>query len=311
MNGGVVWVTGAKGFIGSHLSQALAKAGHRVVGFGRSETTQEFSTDRGFALSSQGFSSALGKFGPPSRVYHLAGGPTVGQSLTDPHGDFSSNVVTTEILLEVLRPFAQNVAVVLASSAAVYGAGHQAPIAVSDRVSPSSPYGHHKLMAEQLLHCHSNAFGLRATICRLFSIYGPGLRKQLLFDVCTQLTRTRDGAPLALGGTGNEQRDWLNVADLTAGLVGLPDPPAGTVMCHNMGSGEATSIRDMAVALVRAWGGGREVIFSKVSRPGDPFSLVADPESLPPHFAPKVRIEEGLDVLVNWYRRVEASTSCP
>jgi UDP-glucose 4-epimerase len=301
-----IWITGIQGFLGCHLADALGRAGRKIVGFVRADSTQG-SQQVGYPLSPEGLAAALDQHRLPARVYHLAGGATVGRSMIDPHGDFLDNVVTTEILLEALRPLTQRVPIVLASSAAVYGGGHEAPINVSDKIVPTSPYGHHKLIAEQLARAHADAFGLPVTICRLFSIYGPGLRKQLLFDACTRLATAPAGAALVLGGTGDEIRDWLHVTDATAGLAALPDPASGQVRCHNLASGQPTTIREIAVTLVRAWGEGGEVSFSGLSRAGDPFSLLAERQSLPVRFAPSVELIKGLTSYVNWFRTTQAT----
>lgn len=306
----LVWITGVHGFIGRHLAKKLGESDHKIVGFTRSGTAEPPERSRFplHPLSSEGLSAALTNHGSPDRVYHFAGGATVGSSFSNPHGDFLANVATTELLLETLRSLKVRVPLVLASSAAVYGNGHNSPISVSDGLAPSSPYGHHKLIAEQLVRAHANAFGLPATICRLFSIYGPGLRKQLLFDACTRLAEAPTGANLVLGGTGEERRDWLHVDDAVVGLYGLADPEAGQVQCVNLASGQPVAIREIAEELIRAWGEGGKALFSGETRPGDPFSLVADRKSLPAGFVPRVGLDEGLTALVAWFRKSEVSS---
>lgn len=309
MSRGPTWVTGAQGFIGRHLAERLAQMEHRVVGFGRAPVLRDRAEEADYPLSPEGLAAALTDHGCPSRVYHLAGGPTVGQSITEPHSDFLANVATTETLLETLRSFEQRVPIVLASSAAVYGAGHIGPIGVSDTLAPSSPYGYHKLMAEHLVRAHAETFDLPVSICRLFSIYGPGLHKQLLFDVCSRLSAAPKGAVLQLGGTGEEQRDWLHVSDAVEGLARLPSPSPGQVACYNLASAEPTSIRDITERLVEAWGEGGSVVFSGEPRPGDPFSLVSDRASLPPGFSPSIALSDGLAAFTLWFRRKEIQAS--
>ena len=297
-----VWITGAQGFIGSHLARTLTEAGERVVRFhrasggGRSDSVD----DRAFPLSAAGFAAALDRHGTPRRAYHLAGGPTVGASFGDPGADFQSNVVTTELLLESLR--GKKVPLVLASSAAIYGEGHADPIRTDTPATPSSPYGTHKLLAEQLAQAHARFFDQPATILRLFSIYGSGLRKQLLFDVCGRLAASPPGTPLTLSGTGAERRDWLDVSDLAAAMQSLADPDPGEVRTYNLASGRASEIREVTTHLVAAWAEPRDVNFSGVSRPGDPISLVADPSSLPPGFAARIALADGIARFVSWFR---------
>lgn len=292
---GPVWITGARGFIGQALAALLTARGIAVVGFGRDYGESVL------PLDPAGLAMAVAAHGPPVRVYHLAGGATVGRSLVDPHGDYLSNVATTECLLEALRPLAP-VPLVLASSAAVYGLGHDGAISSDAQLRPGSPYGHHKVMAETLARSHAQAFGTPITICRLFSIYGAGLRKQLLFDACSRLSRLKAGGVLRLGGTGDERRDWLHVADACRGMAELDDPTAGEVRLHNLATGRAATIQDTASALVAAWGDGHRVEFSGDTRAGDPFSLVADRQSLLPGFDARIGLTEGLADLVTWFR---------
>lgn len=303
-----VWVTGSQGFIGRHLLQALDGVGAPVVTFYRASGAHQSdaAADLSFPLSADGLAAALDRHGVPQRAYHLAGGPTVGASFCEPSADYQSNVATTELLLEALR--GHKVPLVLASSAAVYGDGHTDPIRVDTETAPSSPYGTHKLLAEKLVEAHVRFFDLPATILRLFSIYGSGLRKQLLFDVCGRLAASQPSTPLTLSGTGEERRDWLDAADVAAAMIGLEDPQPGALRIYNLASGHPFRIRDIAEYLVDAWGDQREIIFTNQVRSGDPFSLVADASSLPPGFEPQVEVDQGISNFVSWFRADRAGT---
>lgn len=292
---GPVWITGAEGFIGQALAKALSERDAKVVGFGREAKNGIY------ALSRHGLNDALQRHGVPERVFHLAGGATVGRSLGDPHGDYLSNVATTELVLETLRPLSP-IPFVLASSAAVYGAGHDDAILCDASLRPGSPYGHHKLMAELLARGHAQAFGTPLTICRLFSIYGAGLRKQLIYDACSRLARLGPSNTLKLGGTGAEQRDWLHVSDAARGILDLGNPEAGEVLLYNVASGAPTTIRDVAEELIDVWGENHTLAFSGETRIGDPYSLFADPGSMPPGFTPKITLRDGLADTVTWFR---------
>lgn len=306
-----VWITGAQGFIGRHLVRALSAVGTPVVTFHRASGGRRSgpADDLSFPLSAAGFAAALDRLGAPQRAYHLAGAPTVGASFGDPGSDFQSNVVTTELLLEALR--GRKVPLVLASSAAVYGEGHSDPIRADTETIPSSPYGTHKLLAEQLVQAHARFFDQPVTILRLFSIYGTGLRKQLLFDVCGRLAASPPSTPLTLSGTGAERRDWLDARDVVAAMIGLEDPAPGESRIYNLASGRASRIREIAEYLVAAWGDRREIVFTNEVRNGDPFSLMADASSLPPGFVPKIDIDQGISSFVTWFRADRADTDMP
>jgi UDP-glucose 4-epimerase len=240
--------------------------------------------------------------GAPSRIFHLAGGSSVGLSIAQPFEDFSRTVVSTARLLEWLRGSAPQCHVIAASSAAVYGSGHAGPIPEDAVLSPMSPYGYHKLMMEQLCNSYAASFGIRSTVVRLFSVYGPRLRKQLLWDVCCRLAQGESA--LVLGGTGSEIRDWTDVRDVVRLLAQIGDlPQSETIRIMNGGSGRGTSVAAIATRLVGDWGSDIPVRYSGVARAGDPLSLLADDAGLrqiPFHW--RIPVEQGLADYVKWFR---------
>jgi UDP-glucose 4-epimerase len=165
-----------------------------------------------------------------------------------------------------------------------------------------SPYGQHKLMMEQLCRSYAVTFGLHSTVARLFSVYGPHLRKQLLWDLCSRLHGGEQ--VLTLGGTGAEVRDWTDVRDVARLLVMIEgQPQRESFQVINGGSGVGTTVADIACMLSEAWGGDIAVRFSGVVRPGDPFSLVADGtqmRALP--FAWQIPVAQGLADYVAWFK---------
>jgi UDP-glucose 4-epimerase len=303
-----VWITGANGFIGRHLARALADAGHSVHGVGHG-ALEEIDKDRlGLQLWLNGeidatnFSALAGRSGLPSTVFHLAGGSSVGLSISQPYEDFFRTVVSTARLLEWLRGSAPECRLISVSSAAVYGANHQGPISEDALTLPMSPYGQHKLMMEQLCRSYAITFGLRSTVTRLFSVYGPNLRKQLLWDLCSRLhggDRT-----LVLAGTGAEMRDWTDVRDVARFLVKVNEGPQSKPFeVINGGSGIGTSVADIAGALARNWSRDVAVKFSGVVREGDPFSLVADSTfARAALFSWQVPVSQGIVDYVSWFK---------
>lgn len=303
-NAGPLWVTGANGFIGTHLVDALVAGGARVIGFGRSRPTSEGRFGGGSFYSGgvtvECLESAIDAHGTPRGVYHLAGGATVAQSLEKPLDDFNRTVVTAAALLDVLRRHAPKCPVAVASSAAVYGAGHDGPISVAADLRPFSPYGQHKRIVEQLAETYATAYGQPIVIARLFSIYGNGLRKQLLFDLCSKLAG--GSGEIVLGGTGQEMRDWCHVSDVVDLLERLLATARPDLTIHNGGGACPASVRQIVEQVRNAWGEDRDISFSGESRPGDPFSLLADCASLPPDFSWRVGLTQGISEYVAWFR---------
>jgi UDP-glucose 4-epimerase len=303
-----VWITGANGFIGRYLARELADAGHVVHGIGHG-ALEDFEKRRlglqtwlNGEIDAANLNALAAAHGLPSKVFHLAGGSSVGLSITQPFEDFSRTVVSTARLLEWLRGSAPASRVIVASSAAVYGADHGGPISEDAALAPMSPYGAHKLMMEQLCKSYSVSFGIRCTVARLFSVYGPHLRKQLLWDACSRLQQGE--RTLVLGGTGAEIRDWTDVRDVARLLtkVGeLPQQEAFRIV--NGGSGRGTRVAEIANMLAKNWGSDIAVRYSGIVRAGDPFSLLANDASLrclP--FDWKIPIETGLADYVRWFK---------
>lgn len=265
------------GFIGRHLSRYLIGAGASVAGIGPESSSAGtepivsiWSKDQ---ISEAVLSALLERTGMPDTIFHLAGGASVGASLSDPYTDYQRTVASTAIVLEWIRTRAPSVRLIQISSAAVYGSGHSGPISEDNNLNPYSPYGTHKLVAEMLCRSYAVNFGLDVVIVRPFSIFGEGLRKQLLWDFCWKL-RTKPQA-LSLDGTGNELRDWMHVSDLVRALAELIEFPSGTVI--NAGTGTGIPVSAVVRMLLEAWGmPDLPVHFSGKGRPGDPKSLVAD-----------------------------------
>lgn len=310
-----IWVTGGKGFIGRHLARLIADQGHAVFGIGHGlwseqqrqvwQYRQWFNAD----IEAANLSLLARESGMPQAIFHLAGGSSVGASLQSPHEDFLRTVVTTARLLEWVRLSAPETAIVVASSAAVYGAGHAGAIREDVALAPFSPYGAHKAMMEDLCRCYAENFGLRIAIVRLFSVYGAGLEKQLIWDLCSKLAVAR-GEPVTLGGSGAEVRDWLHVSD-AARVLWLarersgPDSPV-----FNGGTQIGTRISDVAGIVAAAWGGSPRILFSGQARKGDPVQLVANIDvTRSIGFQPRVAVADGIARTVAWFKHERGPSS--
>lgn len=293
----VGWVTGATGFIGRHLVTELEANGWRTVCFGRRSIELAGRTIE--ALDQDGVIRAVAAAGLPDTVFHFAGGATVGASFENPFADFESNVASTAWLLDRVRRISPACHFVMASSSAVYGSNHIEKIGVKSATEPYSPYGYHKLVAEQIAKSYVENFDTSVTILRLFSVYGAGLQKQFLFDVCKKLSF---GGTVTLAGSGNEMRDWCHVSDVVRAARELSPAGKGECRVFNIGTTRGSATREVAGLLQSAWGSGSHIEFSGVVRPGDPFFLVADPNSLPPGFSALKSIEKGVIEFVDHFR---------
>ena len=310
----IVWVTGAKGFIGQHLARYLASRGNTVLGIGHglwpeSEEDAKLAYWLNGNVTSNNLTYLQAINGLPDLVVHLAGGSSVGVALDNPFEDFSRTVETTAELLDWLRINSLQTRLIAISSAAVYGVAHLGQIDELSIPKPVSPYGYHKLMMEQLCRSYSDSYGLRCLVLRLFSVYGSGLRKQLLWDICRRLKSLPNS--IELSGMGNEQRDWIHISDVVRAIDFITDLPSTEVPIFNVGSGKGTSVREIAQMVIDIFAEDSErseLFFNRNIRVGDPYSLVSKPDKL--HslgFDCSVSPYEGVKEYVHWFMNESVS----
>ena len=272
----VTIVTGARGFLGRHVARCIAQSGRTVIGIGHGDWSKNEWESWGLSEwhHADVTLQALRQYADnPSTIVHCAGGASVSFSITDPLADFESTVVSTAHVLEYVRLHAPECRVIYPSSASVYGTVTTVPIREDCPPAPISQYGTHKLMAEEMVSSYARQFGVSTSIVRFFSVYGCGLRKQLLWDASCKLARN----DIVFMGTGDEVRDWLHVEDAARLLLAANEHASSDNPIVNGGSGTGVSVREVLGQLARSLLG-REIPleFSGVQRAGDPSRYIAD-----------------------------------
>jgi UDP-glucose 4-epimerase len=235
-------VIGAGGFLGGWVSREFDRAGWAVVGL----DARPGGPWRAMTLPSPELGPLLGKE-QPRLVVHAGGTATPGLSLAEPAADFQANVVATFDLLDQIRRHSPAARLVLLSSAAVYGQPDKLPIGEGAPCRPLSPYGCHKRQAELLCAEFSALYGLATVVLRIFSAYGEGLKRQVVWDICRQLAAGVE--ELTLQGTGAESRDFIHAQDVARAvrLAGLEAP--GRAEAYNLAGGAETTIAELAQRL--------------------------------------------------------------
>ena len=256
--------------------------------------------------------TALNHHGPPEVLVHAAGGASVGRSWEDPKGDFDLSLGSTAEVLDFLRHEAPEARLVYVSSAAVYGGSGGELLSEQDACVPVSPYGVHKAACEQLVLGDARMRGLQATIIRFFSLFGDGLRKQILWDVLNRAYDT-SGSHLELWGTGDETRDFLHARDagrIISAAATTHSAPLDPLIL-NGASGTAVTIRSLIERLLRATGVETQIEFNGKSRIGDPLHLTANTNKLSSilKFETKTDLDQGLAQYVDWFNKVKDSAS--
>jgi UDP-glucose 4-epimerase len=310
-----VLITGASGFLGGHVARFLAAAGEKIVCWvSPNDPHRSALPGRTHALRLPDPSCAtILRAEQPDCLVHCAGTSRVDRSLTDPAGDFRNNVLATECVLEGVAAASPRTHFVFISSAAVYGDPLTLPISEATSVDPISPYGFHKLMCELACRKYHRLRGIAVTILRVFSAYGPGLAKQVLWDIDK---RSRASGVVSLDGTGDERRDFVYVEDVArvvAGVIaerrGLTPPLAeedSGFGVLNVASGRSIAIRDLAARFLTALGRPRGIVFSQRVRAGSPSCWEVDIGALRRlGLEPQTTLETGLRQYARWLNERE------
>jgi UDP-glucose 4-epimerase len=303
----VAIVLGGAGFIGRHVCRQFADSGYTVyaVGHGAWEAAEckKWGVERWVAadITTTSIQEAAGT-DVPSVLVHCGGGGSVSSSYSAPLEDYNRTVLSTASILEYARLAGGRMPrVVLTSSAAVYGDQGDVDLSETAIRAPVSPYGFNKVASEDLCNTYSRFFQVPISIVRLFSVYGEGLCKQLLWDAMSKLSHDQ----FSFFGTGNEIRDWIHVKDAARLLfLAATVPSQGAFEIFN-GANQHELIRNVLIELFRLAGIKELPQFNGMTHVGNPHRLTAScrhARSLL-GWQPNVTLEEGLANYVHWYLR--------
>ncbi len=316
-------VTGAAGFIGSHVSEALLARGDTVTGIDdfnafydpaiKDETAVELQQHAGFSLVRGSIldPAALKRcldHGAPSAVVHLAAWAGVRPSIEKPALYQKQNVEGTVALLDALRAtFPDRLPrFVFASSSSVYGENKKVPFHEDDRVDePISPYAATKKAGELLCYTYHHLFKFDVACLRFFTVYGPRQRPDLAIHKFARLMT--DGTPIPVFGDGSTSRDYTFVKDTVQGVLAAVDRPHG-YRVYNLGNSRTVRLDELITTLSAALG-----VQPKITRlpmqPGDVPITYADVTRANTElgYQPAYPFEQGIAEFVTWFRARRAS----
>jgi UDP-glucuronate 4-epimerase len=318
----MILVTGAAGFIGSHVVERLLADGHAVLGIdnfdsyyaraikeanlagARSQARFRFAEVdvRDEAALADALASAGGE--QLESVVHLAARAGVRPSIADPEGYHDVNVRGTQRVLELARRAGAR-QFVFGSSSSVYGVNPRVPWREEDGdVRPISPYATSKLAAEACGRACADEHGLRFVALRFFNAYGPRLRPDLAIAKFARLMR--EGRPLPMFGDGSTKRDYTYVADLVDGVARALRYTAAPFEIINLGNHHTISLADMIAAVARVFGA-KPHLERLPEQPGEVPQTWADIGKARRllGWEPHTDLEQGLRHYRDWFERLE------
>jgi dTDP-glucose 4,6-dehydratase/UDP-glucose 4-epimerase len=223
----------------------------------------------------------------------------VSMSLINPLNDFILNTYNVIKILESIRIYNSNCKFLNISSAAVYGSPNKLPIAENHNLNPLSPYGHHKLISEQICQEYYTLFNIQTCNLRVFSAYGNGLKKQLFWDTYQKLKS--EDAVIEFFGTGMETRDFIHIDDLIQAINLVIIKGKFNSDYINVASGIESSIKDVTNQFLDFFPLKKKTVFNNQVKKGDPLNWKADISYLISlGFTQKISISEGLLKYSKW-----------
>jgi UDP-glucose 4-epimerase len=296
-----VLVTGVAGFIGRYVARLFVERGWLVVGIDSSSPENApllgLTEYRSLRLPSGELLELLQKY-VPDLCIHCAGRAAVALSVQEPLADFYANTALTMEVLDALRRFAPSCKFIFLSSAAVYGNPVSLPISEAQVSAPVSPYGFHKLQSEQLCKEFHEVYGLATASVRIFSAYGVGLRRQVLWDICYKALTEK---VVRLQGTGQESRDFIHVLDIAQALSSIEQVAPMRGETYNLASGKEVKVLDLAKMVLNCLNYGGELEFEGTVPLGVPLNWQADVSKLLSlGFSPQVNLDDGVNNFVTW-----------
>jgi UDP-glucose 4-epimerase len=296
-----ILIIGSEGFIGRHCVAYYLKNNYRVFGCDLVDySSQDYnynkisrlSPDFDFLFEDQAYDYCI----------NAAGNGSVPVSIEHPLTDFEANCFDVIRLLELIKKNSPGCKYLHISSAAVYGNPVELPVDEDAKLSPLSPYGWHKLIAENICAEYSSLYQLNIAVVRPFSVYGPGLRKQLFWDLYKK--SKQDAHEIVLWGDGTESRDFIYIDDLVKAIAIILDDNTEKFSVFNLASGVETSIQNIVELFYKELNIKTPIIFNKQSRPGDPKNWRANISKLKQiGFNQSTPIEQGIKLTAEWIKK--------
>lgn len=296
-----ILIIGSKGFIGSHAIAFFKNKNYTVIGcdvvtdYDNADYIQIDATnsDYHFIFENNQFDVCI----------NCSGAASVPLSIQFPLKDFNLNTLNVFKILDAIRTTQPNCKFINLSSAAVYGNPESLPITEDFKLKPLSPYGIHKMQAEQICKEFYDYYSIATCSLRIFSAYGNGLRKQLLWDL---FKKFNSGENIELFGTGHETRDFIHVDDVINAINCVINKGTFTGNQINLANGEEYTIKFIADLFKNNLNSGATITFNNQVKAGDPLNWKADISKIQVMgYRPTMTLENGVKNYIHWAKNLE------
>ncbi len=295
-----ILITGINGFIGSSLAKHYHDEGWEVYGIDMCAHEECAWNTYVCDIAHEDIVHILSEC-RPEVIVHCAGIANVSFSVEHPDEDFEANTVAVHRLLYAIHKAGlTDSRVLFLSSAGVYGQPESLPISENHKTNPISPYALHKTMAEDICSYFIKNYSMDIRIARIFSAYGPGLKKQIFWDMYNKIL---DTGKLELFGSGEESRDFIYIDDLIKALTIIVEAAKQDDYIYNVANGSQITIKDIARIFVEEYGEDIPVTFNHKNRTGDPDNWCADISRINGlGYSGSVSITEGISRYLTWVK---------
>lgn len=294
-----ILIVGSKGFIGSHCVDYFSND-HEVW---ECDVIMDYDNPRYLSIDAvdSDFLELFQKYQFDVCI-NCSGAASVPFSLEKPFNDFRLNTLNVVKMLEAIRLTSPDCKFITMSSAAVYGNPQSLPIKENAGIIPVSPYGFHKVITEMICQEYSRFWGIKTCCLRIFSAYGPRLKKQLFWDMYQKVVNDEI---VKLWGTGNETRDFIYISDLVQAIDLAIYNSKFNGELINIANGHQIPIKEVANIFVDILKTDKRIEFNNEIRKGDPLNWEADVDLIKSWgYIQSVNLEEGVNKYISWIKEM-------
>ena len=290
-----ILITGVCGFVGNNLYLKLKKK-NEIIGIGRKNRNYK-NKYKNIIEKEITHKNLVNLNFKPNVIIHCAGSGSVTKSIQNPKIDYEKNVNTTKELIKFISELKKKPKVIMFSTAAVYGNSCEKN---KKQLKPISPYGKNKLKSENILLKKSKKFKFELIILRFYSIYGVGLKKQLIWDACNKIIKSNNN----FYGSGKEIRSWINIIDVINLIEFILKKKIKKNIIFEVASNEVLENEIMLKKIFNLFDLKKKPKFNNIQKKGDPIKQIFNNNKLKKmRWNSKIKLSQGLKEYVIWFKK--------